>query len=81
MKFVYLPNNTAVLSDYQHEIYEKIKAVFESKETYVLYSHEIKKKLPELTSSNYGKILTVLIENGLLSRPRNGFIKLNSINN
>ena len=79
MKFVFMPNNTAILSDFQYEIYEKIKAVFESKETYVLYSHEIKKKMPELTSSNYGKILTVLIENGLLSRPRNGFIKLNNI--
>ena len=77
MKFVKTENQMAVLSDYQHEIYEKIKAIFEERETYVLYSHEIKKRLPELTSSNYGKILTVLIENGLLSRPRNGFIKLN----
>jgi len=81
MKVIKLPNSTAVISDFQYEIYEKIKAVFEAKETYVLYSHEIKKRLPELTSSNYGKILTVLIENGLLSRPRNGFIKLNNINN
>ena len=79
MKFVKTENQMAVLSDYQHEIYEKIKAIFEERETYVLYSHEIKKRLPELTSSNYGKILTVLIENGLLSRPRNGFIKLNNI--
>ena len=56
MKVIKLPNSTAVISDFQYEIYEKIKAVFEAKETYVLYSHEIKKKLPELTSSNYGKI-------------------------
>ena len=75
MKFVYLPNCTAILSDTQHSMYLKMKSYFEEKETDEILSKQIRKRL-DIGSTNFNYLLIVLIENGLIVRPERGVIKL-----
>lgn len=80
MKFVYLPNGTAILSDTQHQMYLKMKSYFEEQKTEVLFSNKIRKRL-DIGSTNFNYLLIILTENGLIERPERGVIKLNKLNN
>lgn len=78
MKFVYLPNGTAILSDIQYQMYIKMKSYFDEQKTEVLFSNKIRKHL-QIGSTNFNYLLIILTENGLIERPERGVIKLNNI--
>ena len=78
MKIIAMENNTAVLSDTQHQMYLKMKSYFEEKNTDEILSKQIRKRL-DIGSTNFNYLLIILTENGLIERPERGVIKLNNI--
>ena len=78
MKIIAMPNNTAVLSDIQYQMYLKMKSYFDEQKTDVLFSNKIRKRL-DIGSTNFNYLLIILTENGLIERPERGVIKLNNI--
>jgi len=77
MKIIRFKRATAVLTQDQFEFYEKVKEVYEKRETSSLWVREIRENFSNMLPREFQYKLGVLREQGALKRPKNGFLTLN----